>query len=203
MGKKGKLISAGVQLAAALVVAYLIYRGGVGTLDVTLIEYRQYDGNALAWQIRCWCDALFIPGVLWLGFGGLMWVASTGFFDIFSYAFKSVLVLFAPLLKSRIEPFYDYKLAKEEKRAGTSVSHTVLIVGVILLVASIALNVAHAQMVEPVELPGSGAQAQTTQLPQATDEPTATPLATDAAPTAVPDPTPELADDTTGGTSNE
>lgn len=80
--------------------------------------------QGLAWPqspaltCRFLSDGFFVSGVLLTGLGGLVWVSSTGFFDIFSYAFKSLLVLFSPMKKPHEhEKFYEYKLAKEAKRS--------------------------------------------------------------------------------------
>ncbi len=51
-------------------------------------------------------DGFFVSAVLFVGMGGLFWVATTGFFDIFSYGFKSLFVLFSPLKKAREFPQY-------------------------------------------------------------------------------------------------
>ena len=40
-------------------------------------------------------DGCFVAAVLLCGVGILAWTATTGFFDIFSYGFKSLLVLFS------------------------------------------------------------------------------------------------------------
>jgi hypothetical protein len=83
-------------------------------------------------------DGCFAAAVLLIGFGGLCWISSTGFFDIFSYAFKSLLMLFSPLKKPGEHPsFFDYKTLKAEKRAAPP--RYILFVGVGYLVASIVL----------------------------------------------------------------
>ncbi len=62
-------------------------------------------------------DGLFVTGLLLTALGLLIWIATTGFFDIFSYAFKSLLLLFSSLRKPQDHIKYvDYKAEKEEKR---------------------------------------------------------------------------------------
>ncbi len=64
--------------------------------------------------MRILCDAFFVVGVLLGGVGLLSWVGSNGFFDIFSYAVKVVVIKFRP--KARLESYYDYKQSKDEER---------------------------------------------------------------------------------------
>ena len=62
-------------------------------------------------------DGFFVSGMLLTGFGALIWVSTTGFFDMFSYAGHSLLVLFTSLKNPKEhKKFYDYKMEKEEKR---------------------------------------------------------------------------------------
>ena len=118
-------LSLAIQLAVAAVIAYMIYLSRVDGLNTATYAHKRYAAVPQAWPLRCASDALFVPAVLWLGLAGLMWVSTTGFFDIFSYAFKSLLVLFSTLKKpSDLGSFYDYKLEKEEKRTGQTVSVT-------------------------------------------------------------------------------
>lgn len=151
MGNKmKKWISFGVQLLIAALIAVALYYSFVDDLDTTRFEHQRYVAVEDAWTMYCWSNALFVPGVMWLGIGGLMWIATTGFFDIFSYAFSSLLVLFSPLKNPKDhQHFYEYKMAKEEKRKGKSVTWSVLIVGLILIIAAFACNTAYNNLMDP------------------------------------------------------
>lgn len=94
---------AAVELALAAAVAHL--RGFELSQTLTL--------NA-----RYLSDGFFVIGMLATGMGLLVWVSTTGFFDIMAYGFKSLLVLFTPLRKPQEHiSYYDYKMGKEGKRA--------------------------------------------------------------------------------------
>ena len=85
-------------------------------------------GLSAALACRYLSDGFFVSGMLLTGFGGLIWISTTGFFDIFSYGFKSLLVLFSPLKKPHEhEKFYEYKMTKDAKRGKPQFS--VLFVG--------------------------------------------------------------------------
>ena len=150
MGKKKSFwISLAVQLVIALVIAALMYANTVDDLNPVIYEHKRYAAVPEAWPMYCASNALFVPGVMWLGVGGLMWIATTGFFDIFGYAFKSLLVLFSPLKKpSDMEHFADYKLAKEEKRAGGSIPFATLIVGGLLILGAAVFSFTSSGMLE-------------------------------------------------------
>ena len=84
MGKKKSFwISLAVQLVIALVIAALMYANTVDDLNPVIYEHKRYAAVPEAWPMYCASNALFVPGVMWLGVGGLMWIATTGFFDIF------------------------------------------------------------------------------------------------------------------------
>lgn len=144
---KSRWISLGVQLAAVAVIVVLIYDTLAGRLNVNTSAHRIYAEIPQAWHVRCWSDAMFIPAVLWTGMGGLLWIATTGFFDIFRYAFGSLLVLFSPLKSPKDQKhYYEYKLERDEKRKGKEIPATVLIVGVLLLAGSLVLSFVHEGM---------------------------------------------------------
>lgn len=69
---------------------------------------------------RCLSDGFFVVGVLYGGLGALIAISTTGIFDIISYGFKSLLVLFTALRDpAKHDSFYEYKMKKEEKRGET------------------------------------------------------------------------------------
>lgn len=148
--KKSAIISYLVQLALAVFMVFAIHAALASRLDVTSSAHLVYADLPAAWEVRCWSDALFIPAVLWLGMGGMMWVATTDFFDIFRYAFSSLLVLFSPLKNPKEHKhFYEYKLERAEKRKGKAVPVTILVIGVLLVVGALVTSVIHENMVAP------------------------------------------------------
>lgn len=148
--KKSTLISYLVQLVLAAVIVLAIHGALVPRLDVSTSAHRVYADLPAAWELRCWSDALFIPAVLWLGMGGMMWVATTDFFDIFRYAFSSLLVLFSPLKNPKDHKhFYEYKLERAEKRKGKAVPVTLLVIGVLLVAGALVTSFIHEDMVAP------------------------------------------------------
>ena len=90
-----------------------------------------------ALMARSLSDGLFVAGLMFSGLGALVWVSSTGFFDMFSYGFHSLLVLFSVLRRPEDHvSYYDYKLAKDQKRGKPM--HHLLAVGVWLIALSAA-----------------------------------------------------------------
>ncbi|MBQ3013424.1 MAG: DUF3899 domain-containing protein [Clostridia bacterium] len=81
------------------------------------------------------CDAFFFPGALMASIGGLAWIASTGFFDMISYAVNVGAHSLLPFIKLESRTFYDYKEAKAKKRG--SAPHFILVVGLILVALSV------------------------------------------------------------------
>lgn len=124
---KKTVISTLVQLAIASAIA-------------VMIAIYQGLGAEMYWNMRCLSDGFFFSAVLFVGFGLLIWISGTGFFDIFSYGFKSLLMLFSPLKRAKEHPhYYEYKCEKAAKREGKVSMLSTLVTGVIALVASLIL----------------------------------------------------------------
>ena len=76
--------------------------------------------QSFALNARYLSDGCILAAVLLVGVGALGWISCTGFFDIFSYAVKSLLMLFTPLRKPEDQiSFYDYKQLKAGKRGAS------------------------------------------------------------------------------------
>ncbi len=113
---------------------------GAGILISALVAWRQGAFNADSAQAvyRALCDAFFVPGALLCGLGALVFVANGGIFDIFSYGFKSLRLLFTPFGKDRQQHYFEYKQMKAEKRQKPK--YYVLKVGLVfLLLAALCL----------------------------------------------------------------
>ena len=65
-------------------------------------------------------DGFFVTGMVLFGVGGLLWAATTGFFDMLTYSARfglHVLIgFFAPGLRKPRQGFYDYKLERQAAR---------------------------------------------------------------------------------------
>jgi len=122
--KKRKWIAYGVAAAVGLAIALAVavYRGfGLGQ-----------PGHVNAGAVS---DGCFVAGVLIFGVGCLMWIGTTGFFDMLSYGMRSFFNLILPHKRPENEPkFYDYKMEKEKRRGKPT--YTLVIVGAALLLIS-------------------------------------------------------------------
>ncbi len=95
-----------------------------------------FADNSLADKIMAIGDGFTVAAVLYLGFGALMWVSSTGFFDIFGYAVKKAAHAIVPgMVEDDAGRYYEYKIKHEEKRKGFSENLT-LKLGVVFLICS-------------------------------------------------------------------
>ncbi len=125
MHKKKLFLSYLITFVIALVLSFLIasYRGFAFQNSVYLNAWALSDGT-------------FVTGLLLTGVGALVWVSTTGFFDIFSYGFHSLLLLFTAFKKPQDHMnFYDYQQEKKEKRGATPVY--IFVVGVLFVLLSL------------------------------------------------------------------
>ena len=127
---KKKLLQYGIcSLIGAALALWVMYSEGL------FIPNNPVDVSAVL------CDAFFVPGILMVMFGALLWISTTGLFDALGYAFRVAAHTLLPFLfKTDILTFYDYKSEKDGKRMKTPVF--IFISGVVFLAASgIALAV--------------------------------------------------------------
>ena len=75
-------------------------------------------GKTAAENLICFSDGFFVTGILFAGIGGLLIISTaTDFFDMLTYGFKSLVVLFTSFKNPKDHPrFYEYKQMRKEKR---------------------------------------------------------------------------------------
>lgn len=118
---------------------------GVGLAAAVSVWQGFAPGQAPALAARHLSDGFFVAGLLLAGLGALVWVSSTGFFDMLSYGVHSLLVLFSVLRRPEEHmSFYEYKLEKDQKR-GKPMVH-LLIVGLFLIALSVLCLVLYYQL---------------------------------------------------------
>ena len=84
-------------------------------------------------RLRAVADAFSITALLYLCIGALLFVSTTGFFDIFGYAVKrGAHALIPGIVHDNTGDYYEYLEEKKLKRKGHSLKST-LIAGVVLL----------------------------------------------------------------------
>ena len=115
-----------LPFAAGTVFAFLIAKG------------RGLSSASAPARLIALSDGCFAAGLLEAGFGLLLFISQDGFFDIFSYAVRSVVVLFTPFRTPEDLPSYaDYRIMRRERRRkpGTAL----LLTGIVFLAASAVL----------------------------------------------------------------
>lgn len=120
-----RAVGGGVCAVVALAISVGIarYRGAAPDLPFAL-------------NCRFFSDGFFFSGLIFTGIGALTMIAGTGFFDMFSYAFRSLLVLFSWLRKPEDHvSYYDYKLERDAKRKKPL--WTILITGLVCIALSV------------------------------------------------------------------
>ncbi|MCM1102519.1 MAG: DUF3899 domain-containing protein [Clostridium sp.] len=128
--KQRKYKSYVIQAVAGLTLSvFVMYGQGVFTRENT------------ADVIRGVCDGFSVTALLYVAVGMLLWVSTTGFFDIFGFAVRKGLHHLIPVF-TRDDPggFYEYKQDREERR-GAKPQRSTLLVGLVFLAVSIALTI--------------------------------------------------------------
>lgn len=105
------------------------------------------DALSLSEKMKFVSDGLFVSGILFFGLGSLIWVSTTGFFDMLTYGFRSVWYLFTPATKPEGSGgFYEYKLMKQERRENSPSVRYVALVGLALVLLAAVFAVLYANL---------------------------------------------------------
>ena len=126
--KKQKQAAAVILLVVESVIALLIaWRQGMAV------------SNPFSLNARYLSDGCFVIGLTVSGIGALTWIASTGFFDMMSYGIgygvRVLLGVFSINRKPKNRNFYEYKMAKAEKRSEPI--YFILVCGMIFVLLSL------------------------------------------------------------------
>ena len=126
-----------------------IKRIAILVLDLVLagaISYSRYQNPPAGLEtvsvFHALSDGFIVIGFLNFAFGVLVWISSTGFFDIFSFAFRSFLNFFVP--RSILEDkgtYYEYKVKKAEKRKERIIFKNLIVIGVAMIALAILFNI--------------------------------------------------------------
>ena len=125
-----------VQIIAGVILSFLImwYRG-------------LFSFESTADTVLIICDGFTITAFLYLGIGSLLWMSTTGFFDIFGYAFKKGAHALIPgHIHDKIGSYYDYVMDKKTGRKKYT-EWSALIVGAGFLLLVIILTIVWYQLV--------------------------------------------------------
>lgn len=107
------------------------------TAAALLIAWRQglSSSNSIPLNARYLSDGCFVVGLMVSGIGALIWIASTGFFDMvgygIQYGIKMLTGIFSANRKPQNKNFYEYKIEKQINREKTI--YFVLICGLIFV----------------------------------------------------------------------
>lgn len=118
-----------IQLAVGLVIAFLVmYCSGLFAM------------TELADVVMVISDGFTVAAALYLGMGALIWISTTGFFDIFGFAFRRAAHAFIPnFFVENDGNYYEYKMKKSQKRKGFS-QYSLLWIGLFFLIVSLVLT---------------------------------------------------------------
>ena len=86
------------------------------------------------------CNAFFVPGILLVGLGALLWLSNGGVFDIVAYSTRNLLTLLNPFRKSeKHETYFDFKTRKESGRQKQQKPILIYVGLVMILLACVCL----------------------------------------------------------------
>ena len=116
----------------------------IGLLLATLVMWTRgvFAAKDTAAMVMAIGDGFTVVAVLYLGIGAMMWVSTTGMFDIFGYAVKRGMRALIPGFYSEDADgrFYEYKVKQEEKRKKGFTQYSTLIWGGIFLIISVIMT---------------------------------------------------------------
>lgn len=99
---------------------------------------------ALSQKLHILCDAFFVVGVVLTAVGLLVFTTNEGAFDMIVYGMRSFIDLFKKTNTRKYETYYDYRVARSEKKLKFGF---LLICGLVFLAASVALFYCYKQYI--------------------------------------------------------
>lgn len=143
-------MNAGKPLKPGKAVKYIIWLIlGIG-ICLCVMYGRGLSGTMAASDlVLAICDGCTVTALCFLSMGVLVWVATTGFFDIFSYAVRKGAHMLVPsLVRDLTGDYYSYKMDRQESREGKGQKgeKSLFLAGVGFLLASLVLTVVWYQL---------------------------------------------------------
>lgn len=100
-----------------------------------------FQTETAADRVMLVCHGFSAVALLYMAVGGLLWTASTGFFDIFGYGIrKGAHALLPGLIHDDGAGYYEYRVEKQERRKSGG-EKSMIIVGLGYFVLGIVLTV--------------------------------------------------------------
>lgn len=119
--------------------SYLINMAVGLVMGIVTFLVNSQDSDIL---IRRLCDSFFVPGVMLLGYGGLVFCRNKGTFDVMTYGVKSVFHTHVPgasIGNAREETFREYQDRKTAKRKSPAGSLWAGLTYLVLAIAALVL----------------------------------------------------------------
>ena len=120
--------------------SYLIH-GGIALFCVILLLVNRgfFTAEDLETRVLAAADSFTAVGLIFTCFGLLVWISSTGVFDMLGYAIqKGAHALVPGLVKFDAEDFYEYKMELKDKKKKSSYS-AILKVGLVIFSIAVVL----------------------------------------------------------------
>ena len=96
---------------------YIIAFTVLGVSTWSILWLRDHSGQTeMTVRYLNLADAFTIPSVIIIMVGVLVWMSTTGFFDMLNYGISRAANTFIPFKQYEDVKFYDYKMKKAEKR---------------------------------------------------------------------------------------
>ncbi len=118
---KTYLIASGIAIASVL---FIVWLRGIFEVETTKDIY------------HILCDAFFVTGVVYICLSLLVFTSNEGAFDMLIYGMSSFIDLFRNVSKKKYPTFYDYRVAKSEKKTN---SWFLLVIGAVLLLIAVLM----------------------------------------------------------------
>lgn len=120
---------------------YLITAGvGVVIAVVVLACKGTFTHKAVLLILQDLCDAFFIPGAIFICFGGIVWASNGGAFDMLKYGGIKFIDRFRKnVINKKYHTFYDYREAQKGKEKS---SLYFLLIGLAFVVVAVAFYIA-------------------------------------------------------------
>ena len=111
--------------------------GAMAAFGIACYQGVFYAKN-IAEVMMCASDGFFVIGLLYTGYGLMLYIVNEGILDIIGFGFKSLVYLFTPRrLDREAGGYYEYKMRKKEERESKPVPFHIMWIGVAFILLAL------------------------------------------------------------------
>ncbi len=119
---------------------YLICFGIASAIVFAVIAINGFFTDSISVNLGIFSDAFFVSGILFILFGGMLYVSGEGALLGIGFVLRNIVLAFIPMGRARHEVYADYRARKLEGAKNRKLG-TIFVTGLVFLAVGLTLTV--------------------------------------------------------------